>query len=67
MFICDFVVIVKICQANFLMMYYNHATPYQHEHLQLFCDVVENDFATITQDWVTNLKNGSKSFFNDWS
>ncbi len=67
MFICDFVVIAKICQANFFMMYYNHATPYQHEHFQLFCDVVENDFATITQDWVTNLKNGSKYFFNDWS
>jgi hypothetical protein len=56
-FICDFVVAVKICQVDLFMMYYNLATFYQHEHFQLFCDVVENNFATITQDWVTNLNN----------
>ncbi len=27
----------------------------------MFLDVVKNSFATITQDWVTNLNNGTET------
>ncbi len=36
----------------FHMMYSNPVTSYQCEHFQVFCHVVDNNFATITQDWV---------------
>jgi hypothetical protein len=49
-FICDLVVVVKIYQVDIFMMYFNLPTSYQYEHFQLFCDVVENNFATLTQD-----------------
>lgn len=62
-FICDFVVVVNICQIDIFMMYSNLATSYQHEHFQLFCDVVENNFTTIIKGWATDLNNGSKSSF----
>jgi hypothetical protein len=42
-------------------MYSNPTTSYQCEHYQLFCDVVENNVTTITQDWVIDLNNGLKS------
>ncbi len=47
-FMCDFMAIVKICLVNLFMMYLDPTTSYQHEHFQLFCDVVENNSATIT-------------------
>jgi hypothetical protein len=47
-FMCDFMAIAKICLANLFMMYFDPNTSYQHEHFQVFCDVVENNFATIT-------------------
>jgi hypothetical protein len=31
-FICDFVAMVKICEANLFMMYLDPFTSYQHEH-----------------------------------
>jgi len=37
-------------------------TNYQHEHFEVFCYVVDNNFATITQDWVTNLNTRMKTF-----
>jgi hypothetical protein len=37
-------------------------TSYQLEHFQIFCDVVDNSFATITQDWVTDLNIGGDPF-----
>jgi hypothetical protein len=30
-------------------MYYDLMTNYQHEKFQVFCNVVDNDFATIAQ------------------
>jgi hypothetical protein len=42
-------------------MYSDPTTSYQCEYFQLFCDVVENNATTITQDWVINLNNGFKS------
>jgi hypothetical protein len=42
-------------------MYSNPSNNYQREHFQVFSDVVENSFATITHDWVTNFNNGMES------
>jgi hypothetical protein len=39
-FILDFVVVIEICQLDFLMMYIDPMTKYQCEHFQVFCDVV---------------------------
>jgi hypothetical protein len=36
-------------------MYFDALTSYQHEHFQVFCDIVDNSFVTITQNWVINL------------
>lgn len=44
-FISNFMVVTKICQVDLFMMYINPMTKYQNEHLQLFCDVVENTLA----------------------
>jgi hypothetical protein len=35
-FIVDFVVVVKICQVKFFMIYINPMTNYQREHFQVF-------------------------------
>ncbi len=61
-FICDFVPTIKICQIDFFMMYFDIMTSYQHEHFQVFCDVVNNSSTTITQDWVINLNTSAKTF-----
>jgi hypothetical protein len=47
-FICNFVIMVKICEANLFMMYLDPFTSYQCEHFQVFCDIMDNNFATIT-------------------
>ncbi len=46
---------------DLFMMYSDPTTSYQCEHFQLFCDVVENNATTITQDWVIDLNNCLKS------
>jgi hypothetical protein len=60
-FIYDFVVAVKIYLANLYMMYFDPSSNYQWEHLQVFSNVVENNFATIIQDRVTNINNGMET------
>ncbi len=52
--------IVKICQVDLFMMYFDPTIGYQHEHFQVFCDVVDNNFATIPK-WVTNINIGAKT------
>jgi hypothetical protein len=42
-------------------MYSNPSNNYQCEHFQLFSNVVENIFATITHYWVIHLNNGLKT------
>jgi hypothetical protein len=37
----------KICRVDLFMMYFDPTIGYQHEHFQVFCDVVDNNFATI--------------------
>jgi hypothetical protein len=44
-------------------MYSNPFISYQCEHFQVFCDIVNNNFATITQDWDTDLNNGLETLF----
>ncbi len=51
-FILDLMAIVKICLVDLFMKYINLMNNYQHEHFQVFYDVVENFFATVNQDWV---------------
>jgi hypothetical protein len=40
-FICDFVVIVKVCQSYLFMMYLDPMNNYTREHFQVFSNVVE--------------------------
>jgi hypothetical protein len=51
-FICDFVTTIKFYQVDFFIIYYNPMIGYKCVHFQVFRDVVENNFTTITQDWV---------------
>ncbi len=46
-FICDFVATIKICQTNLYMMFSDPSNNYQHEHFQVFSNVVENNYSTI--------------------
>jgi len=45
------------------MMYFNPLTSYQCEHVQVFCHFVDNNFATITQDWVIVLYNDMETLY----
>ncbi len=49
-FICDFVVVIKISQVHLFMMYFDPMIGYEHKHLKVFCDVVVNNFSIDTQD-----------------
>jgi len=60
-FIYNFVASIKICQTDPFMMYFDALTSYQHEHFQVFCNIVENSFATITKNWVINLNKNIKT------
>jgi hypothetical protein len=37
------------------MMYVDPETSFQKQHFQMFCDVVEDHFYTISQEWITDL------------
>jgi hypothetical protein len=54
-FIYNFVALIKICQTNPFMMYFDALTSYQHERFQVLSDIVDNSFATIPQNWVNNI------------
>jgi hypothetical protein len=45
-FICDFVVIVKVFQSYLFMMYLDPINNHTHEHFQVFSNVVENNSTT---------------------
>jgi hypothetical protein len=45
-FICDFVVIVKVCQSYLFMVYLDPMNNYTREHFQVFSYVVENNSTT---------------------
>jgi hypothetical protein len=63
-FVCDFVATIKVCRIDLFMMYFNPWTSYQHEHFQVFCDVMDNSFVTITQDLVIDLNNNMGAVTN---
>jgi hypothetical protein len=65
-FILDFMVIVKICPVNLFVKYINLMNNYQHEHFQVFYDVVENIFATINQDSIIDIYTVHKTLFSTW-
>jgi hypothetical protein len=45
-FICDFVVVVKVFQSYLFMIYLNPMNNYTGEHFQVFSNVVENNSTT---------------------
>jgi hypothetical protein len=47
-FICDYVVAVKIYQEKLYMMYCDANTSFQQQHFPMFMDVVNNHSYTIT-------------------
>jgi hypothetical protein len=53
--------LVKIYQVDLYMMYLDPSTNYQHDHFEVFSDVVENSSTTITKDWVIDLNNGMET------
>ena len=61
MFVSDMIAAVKICQAEIYMMYCDSYTSFQPIHFQLFSDVVANHSHMISQEWVTNLNDGSET------
>jgi hypothetical protein len=60
-FVSDFIAAVKICQAELYMMYCDTANSFQPLHFPLFTNVVDDHLYTISQEWVTDLKNGAES------
>lgn len=48
------------------MMYSHLATNYQHEHFLVSSNVVENNFAIITQDYIIGLNNNMEKLFYVW-
>jgi len=44
------------------MMYSDPFTSYQHEHFQVFYDIMDNSSTTIMQDWVIDLNSGMKTY-----
>ena len=43
------------------MMYCDSGTSFQLIHFELFSDVVADHFHTISQEWITDLNNGTES------
>ncbi len=60
-FICDFVATIEIYQVYLYMMYSNPSNNYQHDHFQVFSDVVENSSTISTKNWVIDLNNGMET------
>jgi hypothetical protein len=59
-FVCDYIIIVKICQANLYKMYIDPTISFQHENFLEFTNVVANTSCRITHDWVTNLNDNNE-------
>jgi hypothetical protein len=60
-FVSNYVVVVKICQTELYKLYCNLETSFRKSHFQEFCDIVDDYSFTITQEWVTDLNDGSES------
>jgi hypothetical protein len=60
-FVSNYVTVVKLWQAEIFMMYCDADASFSPTHSPLFNDIVTNHSYTISQEWVTNLSNGSES------
>jgi hypothetical protein len=60
-FVFYYVAIMKICQAELYQLYCDPETYFGRAHFQQFCDIVDDHSFTITQEWVTDLNDGSES------
>ena len=52
---------MKLCQAELYELYCYPETSFRRSHFQQYCDIVDDHSFTITQEWVTDLNDGSKS------
>jgi hypothetical protein len=60
-FVSDYIAAVKICQAKLYQFYCDPETSFGRSHFQQFCDIVDDHSFTITQEWMTDLTDGSES------
>jgi hypothetical protein len=61
MFVTDYINVVKMWQAEIFMMYYDPDASFSPVHVLLFNDIVTDHSYTISQEWVTDLNNGSQT------
>jgi acetyl/propionyl-CoA carboxylase alpha subunit len=59
-FVCDYIIAVKICQGDLYKMYNDFNISFQLESFPKFTDMVTNTSCRIAQDWVINLNDGTK-------
>jgi hypothetical protein len=52
---------VKICQVELYQLYCDPATCFGRAHFQQLCDIVDDHAFTITEEWMTDLNDGSES------
>jgi hypothetical protein len=60
-FVSNYVAAVKICQAELYEFYLDPKTSFRRSQFQQFCDIVDDHSFTITQEWMTDLNDGSES------
>jgi hypothetical protein len=60
-FVCDYLIVVRICQGELYMMYGDPKTSFQRTHFQMFCDVLNDHSYTISQEWVTDLNTSNET------
>jgi hypothetical protein len=60
-FVLDYVTAVKLWQAKIFMMYYDADASFFPTHFPLFNDIFTDHSYTISQEWITDLNNGSES------
>ena len=57
-FVSDYVVVVKICQAELFLMYCDDDTAWQKQHFEMLHDIIDDHSFCISQEWVTDLNIG---------
>jgi hypothetical protein len=57
----DYINVIKMWQAKKIMMYYDADASFSPVHFPLFNDIVIDHSYTTSQEWVTNLNNGSET------
>jgi hypothetical protein len=60
-FVTDYMNAVKMWQAEIFMMYVDPDASFSPTHFPLFNDIVTDHSYTISQEWVTDLNNGSET------